>query len=770
MITLASLVIDPIGYLIIAAGIIGLGFSFWNSYNIEKLSSEDSTVKEIANNIKSGVSTFIVAEYKFLALFVISLAILAFFYGKSQDGLNGMLAVAVIIGAASSSAASYFSRQVAGSSNDKIVAESQKTYSDGYRTTFSAGISVGLINASSVIVGLLILFFASRFLVPEESEFGTSMFNFNLNMIAGFTFGASSVAVFSRLGGGIFAKSAEKAEAEIVEKETGITEKSPYNPASVANETGQVTANVGGIGTDIFESFTAAIIASVLLGTSLLIQGDEKTLGLLSLPLIIASIGIFSSIAGSYLLRSSEVSTSRQAINIAEWFAAIVLSIATFFAIKYTIPSEWEVTRTTDNEVIITTYKSLGIFWSAFFGIVASVGIGYISNYFTSKESQTVKNLAGESKKGIASTILGSTESGLISTGIPVAVILVVVLASYYFAGFYGVGLAAVGFLGNMGLQTAFNAFAPVADNTDSVASKAGLDEITLKQTYDLKLTGSQSIAQGKVFLTIASSLASLAIFSAFIQLTGIYEVNLVKPLIISSLIVGTLLPFLLSSNALAAVRRVSKKIVNEVNRQFNDIPALKDANEILDKYNGDLTYATEGEKEIVYSARDSADNEQCIEIAAYATIWETLIPGIIAITVPVLTAYLGGAEMLAAMLLGVISTSTIMALYQSNKGSVLENTKYALEEGTVYNGELIGKESDAYQASVVGDKVGKPVKDTAAAAMTVLMKIMIITALLMVPLLINKSKKKKALQLDGLSKVEQVKESLKEKPNTFKF
>ncbi len=770
MITLASLVIDPIGYLIIAAGIIGLGFSFWNSYKIEKLSSENNSVKEIANKIKDGVTTFIVAEYKFLALFVVSLAILAFFYGKSQEGLNGMLAVALIIGAASSTAAGYFSKQVAGSSNDKVVAESQKTYSDGFRTAFSAGISAGLINASSVVVGLLILFFASRFLVPEESEFGTSMFNFNLNMIAGFAFGASAVAVFSRLGGGIFAKSAEKAEVEIIKKEKGITDKSPYNPASVANETGHISSNAGGIGADVFESFTAAIIATVFLGTMLLTQGDEKTLGLLSLPLIIASIGIFTSIAGSYLLRSSEVSTSRQAINIAEGFAAIVLSIGTFFAIKYTIPAEWEVVRTTDKEIITTTYKSLGIFWSAFFGIAASVGISYISNYFTSKESKTVKYLAGESKKGIASTILGSTESGLISTGIPVAVILAVVLASYYYAGFYGVGLASVGFLGNMGLQMAFNAFAPVADNSDSVANKAGLDEVTLKQTKDLKLIGAQSIAQGKVFLTIAASLASLAIFSAFVQLTGIYEVNLVKPLIISSLIVGTLIPFLLSSNALAAVKRVSKKIVNEVNRQFNTIPALNDANEILDKYNGDLTYATEGEKEIVYSARDSADNNQCVEVAVYTTIWETLIPGIIAITIPVLTAYLGGTEMLGAMLLGVISTGTIMALYQSNMGSVLENTKLALEEGTVYNGELIGKESEAYQASVVGDKVGKPIKDTAAVAMTVLMKVMLITALIMIPLLINKAKKKKALQLDGLSKVEQVKESLKEKPNTFRF
>lgn len=769
MITLASLAIDPVGYLIIAAGIIGLGFSFWNSYKISKLSSEDYNIKETANKIKEGVTTFIVAEYKFLALFIVSLSILAFFYGKSQEGLNGLIAVSLIIGAASSLAANYFSKQFAVKANEKVVTESQKTYSDGFSATFSAGISVGIINASAVVLGLLILFFVSDFIAPQEMEYGKSMFNFNINMIAGFTFGASAIAVFSRIAGGVFAKSAELAESEVVEKETGITDKSPYNPASVANETGKVANKIGGIGADIYESFTAAIVATIFIGTALLTQ-DEKTLGLLSLPLIIASIGIFTSIGGSYLLRSSEVSTSRQAINIAEGFAAIVLSIGAFFAIKYTIPAEWEVVKTTDSEIIITTYKSLGIFWSAFFGIAASAGIGYVTNYFTSKESTTVKHLAGESVKGTSNNILVGTESGLISTGIPTAIILAVILAAYYFAGFYGVGLAAVGFLGNMGLQMAFNAFAAVADNTDNIAVKADLDDTTLRQTNDLKLTGVQSIAQGKVFLAVAASLSSLAIFSAFVQLTGIYEVNLVKPLIISSLIIGSLLPFLLSSNALAAVRRVSKKIVSEVNRQFTDIPALNDANEILDKYNGDLTYATEGEKEIVYSAKDSADSNQCIETATYSTIWEVLIPGVIAIAIPVLTAYLGGTEMLAAMLLGVITTGTILALYQANKGSVLENTKYALEEGTVYNSELIGKESSAYPASVVGDKVGQPLKDASSPAMTALIKIMLVTSLLLVPLLVNKSKKKKALQLDGLSKVEQVNDVVKEKQNTYRL
>ncbi len=768
MITLASFVIDPITLLIIAAGIIGLGFSFWSAYKTKRIVSENNNVAELANKIKEGVTTFVVAEYKFLALFIVSLSILAFFYGKSQEGVTGMLALSIIIGGLSSLAASYFSKQFTVNANEKVISENQKTYSDGFKTAFLAGISAGVVNTAFVIIGVIVLFLVLGLMAlgTEADQLFLSV-NSIVYYLGGYALGTSSVALFMRLGGSVFERSVDMAEDEIVGSKTGITKNSSYNPASTANETGQVVSNAGGIGADMHESFTIGIIACMLLGTGLISPDYAKSVGLMALPFVIASIGIFTSIAGSYLLRSSEVSTSRKAINIAEGFAAIVLSIGTFLAIKYMLPAEWEVTRTTDKEIITTTYKGLGIFWSVFFGIAASVGIGYITSYFTSKDSRTVKNLAGESKKGVANNILGSAESGLIFTGIPMAIILAVVLASYYFAGFYGVGLATVGYLGNMALQMAFNAFAPIADNSNSIASKAALGDVALRQTNDLKQTGIQSIAQGKTFLAVAASLVSISVFSAFIQLTSIFEINLVKPLTISFLIIGALLPFLFSSNALAAVRRVSKKVVNEITRQFDEIPALNDANEILDKYNGDLTYATEGEKEIVYSATDSADNNQCVEVATYSTIWETLIPGAIAIAVPVLIAYLGGTEMLAAMLLGVITTGTIMALSQAHKGSILENTKNALEEGTVYNGELIGKESNAYQASLEGDKVGQPVKDASASAMTVLMKIILITALVMVPLLVNRASKKKALKLDGLSKVEQVDELAKEKLNS---
>jgi len=726
-----------------AAGLLGLAYSFWQSYGINKPVTGNQKTTDTASSIKTGVITYITAEYKFLLLFVLSLGIILFFYGKSQENLNWLLAISFLVGAVSTAAAGYFSMRIASAASEKVVTESQNSYAEAHSATFSASNAIGIIGVSSVVVGLTVLLTALTFL-KKEWEFLTME-----NVIAGYALGATSIVLFARLGGSLFANSSDKAENEIVSAETGINEKSYHNPSSVSNETGKIVSNIGGIGADFFESASATIIAAMFLGANLLTdEPSNKTL--LVLPLIIFAIGIFSSIGASFLLKSSEVSTTRKAMNFAEIIGAAILSLATFFAIKYLLPAQWDVTTKTDEELIITTYKGLGIFWSVFLGIVASVGIGYITKIYTGKESKTVKNIVDKSTKGTANNILGGIEAGLISTGIPVAVLLAVTLAAHYFAGFYGVGIAAVGFFGNMGLQYAYNAAAPIADNANSIAQKTNIDELGIVETNNLKTIGIQSIAQGKIYLALGASIGVVALIGAFIQQAGLMAINLTNPIIIASLAAGTLLPFILSSNALAAVNRISTKIVNEVKRQFIDIPALADAKEILDKYNGDLTYATEGEKEIVYSAQESADNNQCIEIAAYSTIWETLIPGIIAITIPVLVAFFGNAEMLAALLFGALASGTLMAVYQANTGSSLESTKYALEEGVVKNGELLGKESSAYESAVIGENTGKPIKDAASPAVVVLVKLLAIVAIILVPLLVNKAKKSKGLHVNN--------------------
>lgn len=749
MTLLARIIIDPVVFIIIGASLLGILYSFWKSYEIKKLKLDDQKISGLSDTIKGGVITFIKAEYKFMLLFVLSLGILAFFYGRSEENLNGLVAVSVILGAVSAAAANYVSLRLASSSTEKVTSETQKSYSEGFKTAFSASSSVGVIGISSLLLGFSILMILTPFLINKSSQAASSP-NLYYFLVSGFALGASAIAIFASLGGSLFAKGADVSESEIIASEPGINEKSPYSPASVANEAGQNISNVGGIGSSLFESLTVAILVCMLLGIGLVTDGDLKTRNIVLLPLVISAIGIISSIGGSFVLRSSEVSTSRKAINIAESFAALVLTAATFFAVRYLLPAEWETTKSTDTELIITTYKGLGIFWSAVFGIAASIGIGYITKYYTSRDSQTIKNIVNKSTKGVSGNLLGGIEQGLLSTGIPVAIIISIAVASYYFAGFYGLGITAVGFMGNAGLQLAFNAFAPISENTNSVAIKADLDIESIKRTKDMKLTGIQSVAQGKIFLVVAAFLTSLAALSAVVQMTGLNSIDVAQPIVLASLFVGSLLPSLMSSNILGAVSRIGKQISNEVKRQFTEIPELDQAKDILDKYSGDLTYATAGEKEIVYSAENSADYNQCIEKATYASIWETLIPGIIAITIPVLIAYFGTTEMLAALLLGTITTGTIVAIYQANKGSALGNTKYALEEGVLQNGEILDTNSPAYQASLEGNKIGKLLKDTTSPAITVLMKVMIIVSIMLIPLLISKSKVAKALHVEN--------------------
>lgn len=750
MIILASIKIEPVFYLLAAAGFLGIAYSFWNSFKMSKLKSENQRISETATVIKNAVNTFLRVEYKFLILFVVSLGLLLFFYGKSQENVNELIAASMLLGAISSALAGFFSMRIANIAHEKVTLRSQESYSESFRTSFSSASSIGIIGASSIIIGLVILFLT---LALTQNNFTLENINIKQSLsslICGFALGASSIALFARLGGGIFAKSSDVAEYEIVATEPGIKEKSIHNAASVANEAGRTLLHVGGISADIFESASLAIIASMLLGAGLL-NSELSNPGLIALPLVLVSIGIFSSIAGNFLLRSSEVSNSRKAINIAEIFSAAILSIAAYFSVIYLIPAEWDVTAKTDEELIITTYKGLGVFWSAFFGIASSVIISYITRFYTGKNGKTIEKIIANSSKGSSGNALGGMENGLISTGLPIALLLAVSLGAYYFSGFYGIGIAAVGYFGNLGLQVSFNAFAPIAENSNSIAIKNELEDTSIDVSKNMKTIGIQSLAQGRIFISLGASLAIVAILGVFIQQSNILEINLTNPFIMASLLVGAVLPVLISSNALLSVTKISKKIVLEVKRQFKDIPDLDDAKYILDKYNGDLNYATEGEKEIVYAAHNDADYKQCVEISAYATIWATLIPGIIAIAIPALFAMFGGAEMLAGMLIGSLANGLILSIFQANMGSSLENTRYALEEGYDLNGETIGKESLAYQAAMEGEKLGNPLKDTATSAVTVLIKLMLIVSIIMLPLMANNSKKSKAFRTDHL-------------------
>jgi len=733
-------------YYLIVTGFLGLAYSFWKSYQINGLENGSTKTTEVTASIRKGTMAYIQAEYKFLLLFALSLGILLYFKGKSESESSGFIAISYIVGAGLSALAGYFQSQIALRTNEKVTVQSQNSFEEGFSKAFYGSISIGLIGVSFVIIGISSLLLVFSYL---GNDWNPSTI---LNVMAGFVLGSSSVALFARMGGGVFAKSADISEAYIVKTEPGIKDKSKYNPSSAANDAGQNINNVTGIGSDLYESLSLALIASMILGISFLDTNaiiEHLTYGPILLPLILAAIGIFTTVGASFLLKASEPISSKKAVEISEGFAALIMVIASFFVIKYILPAEWDVERKTNEELLITTYKSLGIFWSAFFGIAASAVIGRLTNIYIGSKTKAINSTVEKSFIGPASNILGGFEQAYISTGIPILLVLAVSIASYYFAGFYGVGIAGVGMLSNMGLQHALNAYASITDNSNSIAIKAGLDEPTIKQTNNLKLIGIELIAKNKGFLVVSATISVLSLLSAFFQQSGIEVVDLTMPLVLAGLIAGVALPFILSSNMLAVVGRVSNKMITETKRQFTEIPALADAKEILDKYNGDLTYATEGEKETVYAAHNSADNKQCIETGAFATIWETLIPAVIAIAIPTLLGYFAGGEILTSLLIGVISGGLIMSIFQATAGSAWESTKNTIEEGVEYKGEIYGKESAAYQAALVGEKVGKPLKDAASPAMIVLMKIMIVVAIILAPALSDKSVKKEGLHVN---------------------
>lgn len=750
MTDLTSVAINPIGYLIIASGLVGIGYSLWNYYKISKKELEDNQTENVASSIGDGIKTFFNSRYIFLAVFVAVVGVLLYIYGSFESGLNGLISISFLIGAISTALSSFFSKKFVADTVESVVKNTQSSYSKGFKTNFKLSTSVGLMNVSAIVLGLFIN------LLVLSLVFGTESLSDDVfKIFIGFVAGVSTVSIFTRLSDSLFSKGAELAANEIVDHKPGITEKSVYSPASTNNDVGRIVSNIGGITADVFETFSIAIVSAILLGAGIVANDSSKSEMLIYLPLIIASIGILSSFASSYLLKSSEAATSQTAINLSEAISAVILAVSTFFAVKFLLPQEWVAERFTANEIITTKYFNLGIFWSALIGIAASVGIGYISRSFTNINTQAVKEIAGQSIKSNSNNILSGSKVALISIGAPILLILSVGLSTYYLANYYGIAIAAVSFLSNVALHQSYSTFATVSETTNSIALKSELGEKITSNTKAFNKIGNNTAGKFRIFLLVAASLAVLSMFSTFVQLAAAYNVNILKPMIMSAAILGALAPMLISSNTIGAIKRIRRKIVNETNRQFNENPSLKEANEILEKYSGDITYATEGEREIVYRAKDTIDNKTCIKLSSKLSFWETFIPAGIALVLPLLFAIFGGVEILTAMLIGLGASTIIFASYLISKGNLMGSAKNAVEEGFVYNGELIRKETQAYNASIIGERAGKPMRDAVAPAVIVIMKIIVVAALVLIPLLKSKIAKSNAIEIDRLSKIE---------------